>query len=517
MTAIDVCQAPSAQVAPSATTGAEFSCTACGESFPSTLEHRAHFKSERHVYNTKRKQNGLKAISQEAWERKLRESRGDGGTGEQKGTAHLKAKKVEKKTASGDALPPSSEGGSVEVTEEPVSPRRCLFDRQHFETIEKCLTHMEKTYSFFIPDREYCIDRDGLLAYLGHKVSEPPYACINCNRRFPDAQSVRRHMLDKGHTQIGSEVFSRSGRYDEASTNELQSELEPFYDFHASVREVAEKINNPQQKVASILRFFDADKNQTLDYQEVSELWAATSDGEKFSEAQYEGACAMCEANPQEGLDVEALGKLYASGLADLDQHFTILQDLIVKRRRKPLTAVEEEKLTAVEEEKDGDEDDDEEAEEEDGEEEDDEDGDEVVECEDEDEFEEVMRVLGLQPVTILPTGDLRLPNGSVATHRDVQHIYRQRGARMDENQLAIHKGSKVHKRSLLMLSNANTSGCLKIAMTQRQEAKEGKRIIAVLRDKQNYDMRMGIRQNLLMKQHRTKIRTGRGDMSCGR
>merc|ERR1740129_585156 len=38
-----------------------------------------------------------------------------------------------------------------------------------------------------------------------------------------------------------------------------------------------------------------------------------------------------------------------------------------------------------------------------------------VVECEDEDEFEEVMRVLGLQPVSFTPNGDLQLPNGNVA------------------------------------------------------------------------------------------------------
>jgi hypothetical protein len=475
------------------------------------MEHRAHFKSERHVYNTKRKQNGLKAISQEAWERKLRESRGDGGVCEQKGTAHLKAKKLDRKISSSDAPPPSSEGGSVEVTEEPVSPRRCLFDRQHFETTEKCLAYMEKTYSFFIPDREYCCDLDGLLAFLGRKVSEPPYACINCNRRFPDAQSVRRHMLDKGHTQIGSQVLSRRGNYDEASTNELQNELEPFYDFTASIREVAEKINNPQQKVASILRFFDVDKNLRLDHQEVSDLWAATSDGAKFSEAQYQGACAMCEANPEEGLDVEALGKLYAAGLADLEQHFATLQDLIVQRKKKPLAIVEEE----------DDEGDvgDEEVEEEDDEgdeEEDEEDGDEIVECEDEDEFDEVMRIFGMQAVSINENGDLRLPNGCVATHRDVQHIYRQRGARMDQSQIAMYKGANVQKRSLLMLSNS-TAGCLKIAMTHRQETKEGKRIVAVLREKQYQDMRMGIRNTMLQGKHRTKIRTGRGDMSAGR
>merc|ERR1719221_235344 len=143
----------------------------------------------------------------------------------------------------------------------------------------------------------------------------------------------------------------------------------------------------------------------------------------------------MCEVEPEEGLDVEALGKLYAAGLADLDQHFSTLQDLIVKRRRTPLTVVDEEGDEGEDEEEVGEEDG------EGDEEEDDDDADEVLECEDEDEFDEVMRVLGLQPVTILPTGDLRLPNGCVATHRDVQHIYRQRGVRMDQNQLAIAKG----------------------------------------------------------------------------
>merc|ERR1711903_431166 len=100
-------------------------------------------------------------------------------------------------------------------------------------------------------------------------------------------------------------------------------------------------------------------------------------------------------------------------------------------------------------------------------EEEEDSDADEVVECENEDEFEEVMRVLGLQPVTITDTGDLRLPNGSIAAHRDVSYIYRQRGTRTD--QVALAGGRRNAKRSQLMLGNAATSGCLKIAMSKRQ------------------------------------------------
>jgi len=313
-------------------------------------------------------------------------------------------------------------------------------------------------------------------------------------------------MLDKGHTQLSSEVHTRRGNFSESLTNEMQNELEPFFDFHGSMRELAEKIVDPKQKIASILRYFVAEKDEKLGPVEVQALWAAASEGGKLSEAQYEGACAMCEADPKEGFDVEALGRLYESGLAVLDEHWKMLQELLVKRKAKPLKAI-------VEEDEDA-----EGSESEDGEDgSDDEDAPDVVECEDEDEFEEVMRILGLQAVTITETGDLRLPNGSVATHRDVSYIYAQRGVRPDAKQLALQGGgSKTMKRAQLMLSNAG-SGCLKMAVSQRQEARQGKMIIAVLKRKNFYEMKLGMHANVINKAGKTKIRTGRGDMSNGR
>lgn len=492
----------------------EFSCSACAETFVSLADHRAHFKSERHVYNTKRRQAGLKPISLEAWERKLRESRS--AAEQNKGTAHLKAKKQKSKGGAGSETPSSRGTGTdvpSEVVDEPLTPRRCLFDRQRFESVDECLAYMEKTHSFFIPDQEYCTDVVGLLSYLGEKISAG--VCINCNRRFPDLASVRRHMSDKGHCQIGSEAHTRRGNYDEVGTEELRAELEDFYDFHASMREVSEKIRDPKQKVASILRFFDADHDGVLNRQEVDQLWAAATDGAELTEVQYLGACSKAGAEPEDGLDLEALGRLYAEGVADLDGHFNMLQDLLIRKRRLP-----KEKLEGVEEGNEDEEGDEakEGAEKEEDEEEDNQSSDgEVLECEDEDEFEEIMRVLGLQPVAILPNGDLRLPNGAVATHRDVQHIYRQRGNRPDQLALASgHNRAHPGGRTQLMLSNAG-SGCLKMAVSRRQEAKEGKKIIAVLRRKQDSEMRLGMKQNILQRKNGVKIRTGRGDMSSGR
>jgi len=233
-------------------------------------------------------------------------------------------------------------------------------------------------------------------------------------------------------------------------SEEMQDELQDFFDFTSSTREVTERIVKPQQKVASLLRFFDADRDGLLDFEELGQLWAAANGGTELSEAQYAGACSMAGADPEEGVDAEALESLYAGGLADLDAHFVVLQDLLMRKlagrrggRRmkvggatgllgKSKDKIVEDEETEDDEEEDGDEDSDEEDDEEDGSDT----SAEILECEDEDEFKEVMRVLGLQPATLMDNGDLRLPNGHVAVHREVAHIWKQRGTRT--GQLAL-------------------------------------------------------------------------------
>lgn len=505
MAPIDVQAAFVAGAARATATGAkvgDISCAACGETFATQEEYRLHCKSERHVYNVKRRQNGLKPISQEVWERKLKESRSGY---QQKGTAHLKAGKPVRQAPSNDAkqasTPTEASVEAAEAEEAPLTPRSCLFDRKHFDSIELNLAYMEKTYGFYVHDPEYCNDFPGLLSYLHMKIAEG--VCIHCNRRFPDRASCLKHMIDKNHCRLATEVFTRRGKYDEAATEDMQEELEPFYDYHSSVREVAEKIMDKKQKVASILRFFDEDKDQRLSRAEVAELWAAANDGAELSQAQYAGACSMASADPDEGIDVKGLEKLYTDGFADLDAHFKMLQDLLVQKHKRPMQTVEEGDEDA--------EDDDDEGEES---EEEDEEVDEVLECDDEDEFEEVLRVLGLQKVQIDDNGDLRLPNGATACHRDVSYIYKQRGVRQTD---IVLSGPRKTARAQLMLTNSS-SGCQGMAISRRQEARQGKQILAILRSKQHYEMRLGMTQgNLLQKRNATKIRTGRGDCSNGR
>jgi len=318
-------------------------------------------------------------------------------------------------------------------------------------------------------------------------------------------------MLDKNHTQLVSTAYTRRGNYDEEATLEMQEELEPFYDFSSSMLEYAQRITDPAQKAASILRFFDTDKDQVLSRAEVAALWAATNDGAELSEAQYEGACKMAGAKPKDGLDAEDLNKLYEGGFADVNEHFKVLQDLLVKKTKKAHEDMKNDLKTVKEE------DEDEDSDEEDGESEEDNDHD-VLECEDEDEFQEVMRVLGLQPVSLTETGDLRLPNGNIAVNRDVSYIYKQRGARADAITLAGHSSRPDRHRSQLMLGNSpNANGSMKIAMTKRQEARDKRMIIAVLRKQSTEYMRLGEKHNTALQKNKARIATGRGDCSNGR
>lgn len=494
----------------------EVTCSPCAEGFATAEELRCHCKSERHVYNTKRRLAGLKPISQEAWERKLRESRENRAA---KGTAHLKAGKAQRK-ASEEAGADAAPSDVLAEEEQTFSPLRSLFDRRKFSNVEDCLRYMWKKYNFSVPDREYCTNMEGLLSFMWHKINRPPHSCIFCNRKFPDAGSVRRHMLDKSHSRIGTEARTRRGNPDEMGSAELELEIEEFYDFTASTREITEKIQNPAQKVASILRFFDEDRDGYLRFVELKTLWEATV-GSEFSEMVYRGVCEKAGAEPKRGLDADALASLYSQGLADLDGHWAVLQESLARKLSDRKKARDEEaKQETIPEGEHEDEEDEEEEEEDDGEDANS-DATEVLECDDEEEFDEVMRVLGLQRATVLDNGDLRLPNGMVACHRDIAYIWRQRGTRLtSEQQLAVRTqgrlGSQVRNRALLFGSN-QAPGSQKLAVTRREQAREGRKIVAFLRDQQKWSMKLGMTNNALQTQRRQKVKTLMGDMSGGR
>jgi pre-60S factor REI1 len=78
---------------------------------------------------------------------------------------------------------------------------------------------MKERHSFFIPHAERLSDAVGLIKYLGEKISVGN-VCLVCNDRgkcFHAMDSVRKHMVEKGHCRIPWE------------TEEDEAELADYY------------------------------------------------------------------------------------------------------------------------------------------------------------------------------------------------------------------------------------------------------------------------------------------------
>ena len=102
----------------------------------------------------------------------------------------------------------------------------CLFCQLKSESFETNMDHMARQHSFFIPDIEYLVDLQGLIEYLGEKISVHNL-CLFCNtngRQFYSLQACRKHMNDKGHCKINME-------------EDGDLEIAEFYDFSSTYQD----------------------------------------------------------------------------------------------------------------------------------------------------------------------------------------------------------------------------------------------------------------------------------------
>jgi pre-60S factor REI1 len=105
----------------------------------------------------------------------------------------------------GPALPPdeSQDYPEEEEEEEPgmIDPTLCLFDRSSSMTVEENVQYMYDKYGFFLPDREFLVDLEGLLGYCHEKI-QLGHVCLYCQKIFGSAQSCKQHMIQTRHTMI---------------------------------------------------------------------------------------------------------------------------------------------------------------------------------------------------------------------------------------------------------------------------------------------------------------------------
>lgn len=258
----------------------------------------------------------------------------------------------------------------------------------------------------------------------------------------------------------------------------------------------------------------------------------------------------MVEADPKEGLDAEDLLRIYDSGMASVDEHFHMLIEILAttpakKKVKEPAGADEKGEAEKGEAEKDaaapaaapkkekgveamdkgkaapvpeskgeGEEESD------DDDDDDDDSSVELVECDDEDELTDVINLLGLQPVAVTEHGDLRLPNGSVATAREYAYIFRQRHRPATDlmPMMGANWPGGVTSKQPTALVPIGGGGSLMAAGGVPSHARwVDKKVVAYHRDRQYGELKIAFTNNLMQTKMKKKIRAGRGDMSGGR
>lgn len=205
-------------------TSISFTCITCRVAFKDADLQRAHYKTDWHRYNLKRKVAELPSVTAEEFQRRVLQQRKTSENVNQnvgkycemckKNFGNLKAYenhlnskrhkqneinynsnenksqhvqineiKEQKNNKSEDMVIDENcfvesdveEVDSDEWDEDTINPidnNNCIFCLHHSKNLLKNLKHMTEAHSFFIPDVEYCIDIQGLLCYLGEKINE---------------------------------------------------------------------------------------------------------------------------------------------------------------------------------------------------------------------------------------------------------------------------------------------------------------------------------------------------------
>lgn len=98
---------------------------------------------------------------------------------------------------------PESEDSDTESlsTANAIPPNVCVFNGRELESVEANAAYMAAHFGFFIPYVEHLVDLEGLLTYLGQKVGIGNL-CIECDRAFVSLEAVRQHMHDKEHCRM---------------------------------------------------------------------------------------------------------------------------------------------------------------------------------------------------------------------------------------------------------------------------------------------------------------------------
>lgn len=252
--------------------GPSYTCITCRVIFEDLEIQRAHYHSDWHRYNLKRKVAEFPPITADEFRNRVLAQQGKEKILQSQHTSisckvcrkifnttnqyenHLMSKKHKEKstkttitdiTSSASSTSVESQPSKKEISlgdmeidsdiesldsdewiddaDNPVKNNDCLFCNHHSRSYLKNLKHMTEAHSFFIPDPEYCTDIRKLLEYLGEKVFIG-FMCLWCNdtgKAFQSADAARAHMISKNHCKMlheGATLAEYVSYYDYSSS-----------------------------------------------------------------------------------------------------------------------------------------------------------------------------------------------------------------------------------------------------------------------------------------------------------
>ena len=208
-------------------------CATCEINFDNQESYKAHYQTDFHQYNLKRRILKLSPLELEVYEQNKRQilSRTK-PTGKKEEDFSCQACKksfrssetLQQHLESKMHLEKSKKASSAPAEETKPAPfvsaignnAICLFCSADSESMKNNLEHMWKEHSFFIPKEDQCKNKEGLLKALATRI-EKHKRCINCEfirtRSFISATHAQMHMRDLGHCQMNLEYLNHYKKF----------------------------------------------------------------------------------------------------------------------------------------------------------------------------------------------------------------------------------------------------------------------------------------------------------------
>lgn len=163
-----------------------YSCGLCGKGYRSSKAHSEHLKSRAHIMRASQGNNHpeeeeaiIKPLPRRAVNKPPQtRDRNDEGSEDEWVEVDQEEDLVGQAANSLTDLNVDEQASDDEMDtddgeeEEELDPCCCFMCDQDHNTLESCMVHMHKFHGFFIPDVEYLKDPEGLLTYLGLKVTD---------------------------------------------------------------------------------------------------------------------------------------------------------------------------------------------------------------------------------------------------------------------------------------------------------------------------------------------------------